>query len=106
MRFLLILSCVPALFAAQSAIHCEKLLDVKRGAYASEVLILVDAGKITGIGPASQTTATGGARIDVPGVCLPGLIDVHDHLTMDPSHSGYQSLGISVPRSAITGAKN
>lgn len=42
----------------------------------------------------------------MPGTCLPGLIDVHDHLTSDPTHSGYQGLGISVPRSAITGAKN
>lgn len=44
--------------------------------------------------------------METHGVCLPGLIDVHDHLTGDPSHSGYQSVGILVPRSAITGAKN
>jgi imidazolonepropionase-like amidohydrolase len=34
------------------------------------------------------------------------LIDVHTHLTGDPSSSGYQALGVSVPREAITGAKN
>jgi imidazolonepropionase-like amidohydrolase len=34
------------------------------------------------------------------------LIDVHTHLTGDPSSSGYQGLGISVPREAITGVKN
>jgi len=38
--------------------------------------------------------------------CLPGLIDVHTHLTAEPSATGYQGLGISVPREAITGAKN
>jgi imidazolonepropionase-like amidohydrolase len=31
---------------------------------------------------------------------------VHTHLTGDPSSSGYQGLGISVPREALTGAKN
>ena len=38
--------------------------------------------------------------------CLPGLIDVHTHLTGDPRDAGYESLGVSVPRQAITGAKN
>jgi len=38
--------------------------------------------------------------------CLPGLIDVHTHLTGDPNSSGYQGLGISFPREAIIGAKN
>jgi imidazolonepropionase-like amidohydrolase len=33
-------------------------------------------------------------------------MDVHDHLTSDPQHSGYDSLGISVPRSTVTGVKN
>src|SRR5262249_7310874 len=36
----------------------------------------------------------------------PGLIDCHTHLTFEPSQMGYSSLGVSVPRSALTGAKN
>jgi imidazolonepropionase-like amidohydrolase len=31
---------------------------------------------------------------------------VHTHLTSDPTDSGYAALGVSVPREAITGAKN
>lgn len=38
--------------------------------------------------------------------CLPGLIDVRTHLTIDPTDLGYEGLGISVPRSAIKGVKN
>jgi imidazolonepropionase-like amidohydrolase len=34
------------------------------------------------------------------------LIDVHTHITADPTGNGYQALGISVPREAITGVKN
>ena len=44
----------------------------------------------------------------VPRFCgsvLPGLIDVHTHLTFDPNF-GYEALGISIPREALIGAKN
>ena len=37
---------------------------------------------------------------------LPGLTDAHTHLTGDPRNVGYAGLGISVPRSALTGARN
>jgi imidazolonepropionase-like amidohydrolase len=37
---------------------------------------------------------------------LPGLIDVHTHLTSDPTNNGYAGLGVSVPREAVTGVKN
>jgi imidazolonepropionase-like amidohydrolase len=37
---------------------------------------------------------------------LPGLIDAHTHLTFDVTHVGYSSLGMSVPREALVGAKN
>jgi imidazolonepropionase-like amidohydrolase len=37
---------------------------------------------------------------------LPGLIDGHTHLTGDPRNIGYQSLGLSVPREALIGARN
>ena len=33
-------------------------------------------------------------------------MDVHDHLTMEPTQSGYESLGVSVPRQAVAGVKN
>jgi imidazolonepropionase-like amidohydrolase len=36
---------------------------------------------------------------------LPGLIDAHTHLTMT-TNFGYSRLGISVPREALTGARN
>jgi imidazolonepropionase-like amidohydrolase len=37
---------------------------------------------------------------------LPGLIDAHTHLTYENSKLGYEGLGVSVPREALTGAKN
>ena len=38
--------------------------------------------------------------------CLPGLIDVHDHLTADARVHGYRGLGVSVPRQTVTGVRN
>src|SRR3954470_5910013 len=95
--------------AAPGAVHCGKLLDVRSGKLLTDQVIVFDAnGTITAVGPASSPLAPGGASmIDLPSAtCLPGLIDVHTHLTGDPSHSGYQGLGVSVPRQAIVGAKN
>src|SRR5581483_6448738 len=68
--------------------------------------ILIDGSAITAVGP-NLAIPAGAERIDLSqSTCLPGLIDVHDHLTTDPSNTGYEGLGISVPRSAITGVKN
>jgi imidazolonepropionase-like amidohydrolase len=99
----------PLAQAAPGAVHCGKVLDVRSGKLLTDQVIVFDAnGVITAVGPASSPLAPGGTTIvDLPSAtCLPGLIDVHTHLTGDPSHSGYQGLGVSVPRQAITGAKN
>ncbi len=99
----------PLTFAAPGAVRCGKLLDVRSGRMLTDQLVVFDAnGTITAVGPAASTTAPGGATvIDLSSAtCLPGLIDVHTHLTGDPSSNGYQGLGISVPREALVGAKN
>ena len=95
--------------AAPGAVRCGKLLDVRSGRMLSDQLIVFDAnGTITSVGAAASTSAPSGVTpIDLSNAtCLPGLIDVHTHLTGDPSSTGYAGLGISVPREAITGAKN
>ncbi len=99
----------PLAQAAPGAVRCGKLLDVRSGRTLVDQVIVFDAnGTITAVGPADSAMAPGGVIVvDLSGAtCLPGLIDVHTHLTADPSASGYQGLGVSVPREAITGAKN
>jgi len=70
--------------------------------------IVIEGDRIVSVGPAAGVQAVSGEqRIDLSGsTVLPGLIDVHTHLTGNPELIGYQSLGVSVPRQALFGAKN
>jgi imidazolonepropionase-like amidohydrolase len=95
--------------AEPGALRCGKLLDVRSGRMLSDQIISYDAdGTITAVGSAGASSpVTGTTIIDLSNAtCLPGLIDVHTHLTSNPTDAGYGSLGISVPREAITGVKN
>jgi imidazolonepropionase-like amidohydrolase len=111
LRYLSLVLALPmagSLDAQGIAVHCGKLLDVRAGSMIDDAMVLVDGGKVLDVEPAGKASIPSGtARIELSNAtCLPGLIDVHVHLTSDPSESGYQRLGISVPRSTLIGAKN
>jgi len=88
-------------------IHAGHVLDVKTGKMLSNQTVVIEDGKILRVEAADETKASADVlRIDLPNATLlPGLIDAHTHLTMDPTF-GYEELGISIPREALTGAKN
>ena len=105
--FLCMLS--PLAFSAPGAIRCGKLLDVRSGQMLVDQTVVFDAsGTITSVGSSSSTKLPDGVTaIDLSSAtCLPGLIDVHTHLTVEPTNNGYAGLGISVPRETVTGVKN
>jgi imidazolonepropionase-like amidohydrolase len=89
-------------------IHAGKLLEVKTGKTLSDQAVVIEGDKIVSVGPIAQVQRSTGARlIDLPNATvLPGLTDAHTHLTGDPRNIGYQSLGISIPRATLTGARN
>ena len=89
------------------AIHAGHLLDVKSGKTLNDQIVVVENGKIVSSTPAAEAKVPSDAmRIELPNATvLPGMIDAHTHLTMDPKF-GYETLAISVPREALIGAKN
>lgn len=88
-------------------VHAGHVFDVKTGKMLADQSVLIEDGKIASIGsPADIKVPAGATRIDLPNATiLPGLIDAHTHLTMDPKF-GYERLAISIPRQALIGAKN
>ena len=89
------------------AIHAGHVLDVKSGKLLADQTLLLEDGKIVSTGATKEAKIPGDAvRIDLPdATLLPGMIDAHTHLTYDPKF-GYEQLAISIPREALTGAKN
>src|SRR5207247_10138769 len=99
----------PLAQAAPGAVRCGKLVDVRTGRSLSDQIVAFDAnGIITAVSPAGSLPAPASpGTVDLSNAtCLPGLIDVHTHLTHDPTNSGYKGLGVSIPRSTVTGVKN
>jgi imidazolonepropionase-like amidohydrolase len=104
---LLLATCALAQTAPQKTIiNAGRLLDVKSGRLLTNQQIVIEGDKIVSVGPA--TAAPAGAKvINLPNsTVLPGLIDAHTHLTFENTKLGYEQLGVSVPREALTGAKN
>jgi imidazolonepropionase-like amidohydrolase len=89
------------------AVHAGHVLDVKSGKLLSEQMLVIEDGRIVSAGLAAEAKVPADAlRIELPNATvLPGLIDAHTHLTMDPKF-GYERLAISIPREALIGAKN
>jgi imidazolonepropionase-like amidohydrolase len=91
-------------------VKAGRLLEVRSGNYLSDQLILIEAGKVREVGKARDVqphVPAGTKVIDLSRyTVLPGLIDAHTHLTGDPGNEGYRGLGISIPREALTGARN
>src|SRR5947207_15228 len=89
-------------------IHAAKLLEVKTGKTVADQAVVIEGDKIVSVGPMAQMRRSASDHIiNLPNATvLPGLTDAHTHLTGDPSNIGYQSLGISIPRATLTGARN
>jgi imidazolonepropionase-like amidohydrolase len=88
-------------------VHAGHLLDVKSGKTLSDQTLVVEDGKIVSSGASADAKIpTDAVRIELANATvLPGFIDAHTHITMDPKF-GYETLALSTSRQALTGAKN
>lgn len=86
-------------------VRAGHLLDVKTGKTLTNQTIVIQDGKIASVGSDAHVPA-GAQVVDLSNATvLPGLIDAHTHLTMNPNF-GYSMLANSVPRQALIGAHN
>ena len=92
----------------RTVIRAGRVLNVRTGELRANQAIVIEGDKIAQIAPSSEvTTAAGDTTIDLPdATLLPGLIDMHTHLTFDLNSLGYQGLAISTAREALHGARN
>ena len=109
---LAILAGTPATTRAQApkrtVIRAGRILDVRTGELRANQAVVIEGEKIMQVAPSSEVKAgAGDATIDLPdATLLPGLIDMHTHLTFDLNSLGYQGLGISTAREALHGTRN
>jgi imidazolonepropionase-like amidohydrolase len=96
--------------AAQQSTYIKagRLLDVADGRVLMDRVIVVRGERIDRVGGAGSIDIPAGAHVVDLGraTVLPGLIDMHVHLTSDPDVQGYERLAASVPRNALFGAAN
>ncbi|MDY0747187.1 amidohydrolase family protein [Paucibacter sp. R3-3] len=108
---LLILALASAAQADTVVVTAERLLDVQAGRYVDKPQITIVDGRISAVGRQGEgkgdAVATGARRVDLPGLTLlPGLIDMHVHLTGDPRYGGYRGLEFTDNFWTVVGVAN
>src|SRR5262245_44753964 len=77
-------------------VTANKLVDVATGKQTDKPQVVIVDGRITQVGKQGDAVPAGAIRVDLPGVTLlPGLIDMHTHLTSSPLFGGYNRLLVS-----------
>ncbi len=85
----------------------DAMVDVETGRLVSDPVITIVDGKITDVSRGEAAVTEGDTVINLAGMTiLPGLIDMHVHLTGKATDQGYRRLQISHERAAITGVVN
>lgn len=89
-------------------ITADRMLDVRTGGMVARPAVLVEDGRVAKVGTVTDLPAPQGAtRIDLPGLTLlPGLIDMHVHLTSRHDLHGYRRLTRNATDLAIDGVVN
>ncbi|HEY1993387.1 MAG TPA: amidohydrolase family protein, partial [Edaphobacter sp.] len=94
--------------STRTLIRTGHLLDVKSGAEPAAQTIIVTGDRITAIAPTVSTPKqSGDTEIDLTRyTVMPGLIDVHTHLTMATNFDPYFELSMTPAKEAIIGVEN
>ena len=102
------LSLASAASAERTVLSGGNVIDVRTGKVMSGTSILIENGRIVGMGSERSFGLDGSeTTVDMKGAyILPGLSDSHVHLTSTATDNSYASLAISLPQSTISGVVN
>jgi imidazolonepropionase-like amidohydrolase len=93
--------------AATVVVTADHLVDVRTGRVIDHPQVVVTEGRISAVGKAGDAVPAGSEKVALPGVTLlPGLIDMHVHLTSDPRYSGYKGLEFTDNFWTVVGVAN
>jgi len=92
----------------RTLIRAGHVLNVHSGEEAADQTVIVESNKISSIAPTRSVPAQPGDKeIDLRGfTVMPGLIDVHTHLTMDNDFDPYHELITNDIKAALHGVSN
>ncbi len=93
---------------ARTLVRTGHLLDVKTGKLLDAQTIVVSGDTISSVAPTSSVTAQPGDKVIDLGsmTVMPGLIDVHTHITGEPNFDPYFELTQTDAKEAIQGVAN
>ena len=84
---------LPAAAADTVVVTAAKMIDVAAGRVVDRPQVVVTDGRITAVGRQGDAVPADARHVDLGArTLLPGLIDMHVHLTADPTLSGYRGL--------------
>jgi len=94
--------------AATIYLTAAGMVDPASGQVVANPAVVITDDKVTAVGTAGALPGPPGARrIDLAGeTILPGLIDMHTHITSRSDLHGYRALTVTAPASAISGVAN
>jgi len=104
---LLAAAALPVAHADTVVVTADRMIDVLAGRVIDHPMITVTDGRITEVAAQGAPAPSGARRVNLPGMTLlPGLIDMHTHLTSDPHYSGYRRLQFTDNFWTVVGVAN
>ncbi|MEP6883376.1 MAG: amidohydrolase family protein [Gammaproteobacteria bacterium] len=104
---LLSCGCAAQLLADTVVVSADRMVDVLAGRIVDHPQITIVDGRIAAVGAQGAAIPSGARRIDLTGMTLlPGLIDMHTHITSDPRYGGYRALEFTDNFWTVVGVAN